>query len=278
MCLRVRGSCEELHFIIFVAVLKDDTSQYSLSLCRGDGSPLSGARNRLNSASIPPAFRQYPQWLVEYLRNKPFAKAGGRTDFFFPRAKFFSESRYTFKIARKGQISNPITNTMKRTLILAVGLLVFHGAILAGEILAAGDLKPEKTWQGAVQLSLMLEPGKGIRSGEKFEPLTVIQTSEAFKSFLGELPEKQITPTNPAPPNDDPLLKAEIDFNNHTLIVLRAGNLDGLEIKNIAEGDDNITLTIEYLPELSARPIGTGSYTAVLLPKTKKQVKIVTAK
>lgn len=156
---------------------------------------------------------------------------------------------------------------------LAILAVVPACCFVLGNVSASDELKPEKTWQGAVQLKVMLVPGKGSEE-EKFEPLTVIQTAAAFKTFLAELPAKQVTQTNPAPDNDDPLLKAKLDFDKHTLVVLRAGNLDGLKIKSIAEGEDAITFTVTYLPELSARPIGTGSYTAVLLPKTEKKVTV----
>ena len=106
----------------------------------------------------------------------------------------------------------------------------------------------------------------------------VIRNQEEFQDFLALIPKKRPHKRQPAPPNNDPLLKKNIDFEKQVLVVaIRTQTLSFRpEYLGTTENDKSITLSFS-VPELKpeARPFGWGVYLAVPVSKTEKELKVV---
>ena len=149
-------------------------------------------------------------------------------------------------------------------LVLMVGLSWTAGA---------GDIQPKDFGKGIINL-LQFAPGKVPKV--KPSPLTVVRDAKAYARFLDRLPKKQISRTRPAPPNSDPLLKRPpIDFTKHTLLAVSRSAMTRAVFTKITSAKLEILVTVEFpREEIAARPIHIGTYTAVLIPKTKKPVRL----
>ena len=149
-------------------------------------------------------------------------------------------------------------------LVLMVGLPWSAGA---------GDIQPKDFGKGIINL-LQFIPGKVPEV--KPSPLTVVRDAKAYARFLERIPKKQISRTRPAPPNSDPLLKRPpIDFTKHTLLAVSRPAMTRAVFTKITSSKLEILVTVEFpREEIAARPIHIGTYTAVLIPKTKKPVRL----
>ena len=149
-------------------------------------------------------------------------------------------------------------------LVLIVGLSWSAGA---------GDIQPKDFGKGIINL-LQFIPGKVPEV--KPSPLTVVRDAKAYARFLERIPKKQISRTRPAPPNSDPLLKRPpIDFTKHTLLAVSRPAMTRAVFTKITSSKLEILVTVEFpREEIAARPIHIGTYTAVLIPKTKKPVRL----
>ena len=137
----------------------------------------------------------------------------------------------------------------------------------------AGDIQPKDFGKGIINL-LQFAPGKV--SKVKPSPLTVVRDAKAYARFLDRIPKKQISRTRPAPPNSDPLLKRPpIDFTKHKLLTVSRPAMTRAVFTKITSAKQEILLTVEFpREEIAARPVHVGTYTAVLIPKTKKPVRL----
>ncbi|MDE2714505.1 MAG: hypothetical protein OSB74_09105 [Verrucomicrobiota bacterium] len=149
-------------------------------------------------------------------------------------------------------------------LVLMVGLSWTAGA---------GDIQPKDFGKGIINL-LQFAPGKVPEV--KPSPLTVVRDAKAYARFLERIPKKQISRTRPAPPNSDPLLKRPpIDFTKHTLLAVSRPAMTRAVFTKITSAKLEILVTVEFpREEIAARPIHIGTYTAVLIPKIKKPVRL----
>ena len=149
-------------------------------------------------------------------------------------------------------------------LVLMVGLSWSAGV---------GDIQPKDFGKGIINL-LQFVSGKVPKV--KPSPLTVVRDAKAYARFLERLPKKQISRTRPAPPNSDPLLKRPpIDFTKHTLLAVSRPAMTRAVFTKITSAKLEILVTVEFpREEIAARPIHIGTYTAVLIPKIKKAVRL----
>ena len=139
--------------------------------------------------------------------------------------------------------------------------------------LIAGELAIQKTWSGIIRLQQGTFGGK---PRTKPSPLTVVQDAKSYTRFLSRIPSKQISRTRPAPPNKDPLLKKPVfDFSKSTLLTIDRPAMARPVFKGIIENKKEVVVSVEFPREFpAARPIDIGTYTAVLIPKTEKPVRL----
>ena len=137
----------------------------------------------------------------------------------------------------------------------------------------ANEIQPKDFGKGIITLPLFA-PGKSPKV--KPAPLTVVRDAKAYARFLDRIPKKQISRTRPAPLNPDPLLKRPpIDFTKHALLAVSRPAMTRPVFTKITSAKREIVVTIEFpREEISARPVHIGTYTAVLIPKIKKPVRL----
>lgn len=126
---------------------------------------------------------------------------------------------------------------------------------------------PSRVFTGIVSGNPTLDQ---VRRGieEVFEPLTVIEDEARFQKFLTELPREMVSMSNPAPENEDPLLKgATVDFEKETMIVLRWNRLTPPMCKMVRKRQGKQEVWVEYVDDRGARPYGTGAYTALVVDR-----------
>ncbi|GMU58115.1 MAG: hypothetical protein AMXMBFR33_72610 [Candidatus Xenobia bacterium] len=109
--------------------------------------------------------------------------------------------------------------------------------------------------------------------------LLVIRDQKAFDAFVDRIPSEQITPTRPAPPSDDPLLKRpRIDFSRSTVVVAYSGSmLTRVSIEKLALGADgkSVTATVKREPvdEVASVPLGVGRYHCVVIDRRDGEIR-----
>ena len=137
----------------------------------------------------------------------------------------------------------------------------------------ADEIQSKDFGQGIITL-LQFAPRKVPKVNPS--PLTVVRDAKAYARFLDRIPKKQISRTRPAPPNPDPLLKRPpIDFTKHTLLAVSRPAMTRAVFTKITSAKLEILVTVEFpREEIAARPIHIGTYTAVLIPKIKKPVRL----
>ena len=120
---------------------------------------------------------------------------------------------------------------------------------------------------------------RSMRVDKDFHEVTgpterIIRTQADYEAFVSQIPLRQITKTNPAPPSKDALLKRPpIDFAKHmVLIAIRPGNMYVCShIESLVQ--DGQTLRVHVLdPDLGETRFlnqlrGIGTYRAVVVPK-----------
>ena len=120
---------------------------------------------------------------------------------------------------------------------------------------------------------------RSMRVDKDFHEVTgpterIIRTQADYEAFVSQIPLRQITKTNPAPPSKDALLKRPpIDFAKHmVLIAIRPGNMYVCShIESLVQ--DGQTLRVHVLdPVLGETRFlnqlrGIGTYRAVVVPK-----------
>ena len=155
-------------------------------------------------------------------------------------------------------------------MITRLGLALMVGLPLA---VGADEIQPKDFGKGIITLPLFA-PGKA----PKVKPslLTVVRDAKAYAGFLDRIPKQQISRTRPAPPNPDPLLKRPpIDFTKYTLLAVSRPAMTRTVFTKITGAKREIVVTVEFpREEIAARPIHIGTYTAVLIPKIKKPVRL----
>ena len=134
--------------------------------------------------------------------------------------------------------------------------------------------KPIKTYRGMIHFPHSF-PLDGSKTKE-VSPLIVVQGERQYEAFVARIPTKQISKTRPALPSSDPLLKKpEIDFTKYTLLVVSRLSMSRPIIKSVTTYQNKVHVEVEYPKEFpAARPLNIGTYTAVLIPKTKGEYSV----
>ena len=113
----------------------------------------------------------------------------------------------------------------------------------------------------------------------------IIKTQADYEAFVGKIPKRTITKTNPAPPSKDPLLKKPpIDFTKHMMLV--AIRPDSMYVFPQFESfvADKDALRVHILdPDLGETRFlnqmqGIGTYRAVVVPKRKGSIQFLRKK
>ena len=140
-------------------------------------------------------------------------------------------------------------------------------------VAAAEDVAIQKKWRGII---FMPHPFPGKAPKTKSSPLTVVRNEKGYGQFLKLIPQKQISRTRPAPPNTDPLLKKPpIDFTKHTLLYIRRPSMTRPVFKKITKSKKEVVVSVEFPREFpAAHPIHIGTYSAVLIPRSGKPVRL----
>ena len=144
-------------------------------------------------------------------------------------------------------------------LIRTLVLLAVPAALSAGEI-----VHPLAVYRGAIHVD---EEG-AAKPAAMFPCIEAIRDKEAFAKFRARLPERAVSRTNPAPPNDDPLLKEQpINFESECGILITHNSLDQQFVDRIEKRERDLAVWAHFAPELGARPIGTGAYSLFVVQK-----------
>lgn len=100
----------------------------------------------------------------------------------------------------------------------------------------------------------------------------VIRTQKAYEAFVARIPTHVITPQNPAPASDDPLLaKPRFDFGKVCLVAAWTSNLSHeVKVAGVRETSDgrviDVTVTIPAHADMVSRPLGVGRYDLLVVP------------
>ena len=113
----------------------------------------------------------------------------------------------------------------------------------------------------------------------------IIKTQAQYEAFVGKIPKRTITKTNPAPPSKDPLLKKPpIDFGKHMMLVaVRANSMYVTpQFESAVAGTDGLLVHI-LDPDLGETRFlnqmqGIGTYLAVVVPKHAGPIKFIRKK
>jgi hypothetical protein len=113
----------------------------------------------------------------------------------------------------------------------------------------------------------------------------IIKTQAQYETFVGKIPKRTISKTNPSPPSKDPLLKKPpIDFSKHMMLV--AVRPDSMYVTPKLESvvADKDALLVHILdPDLGETRFlnqmqGIGTYLAVVVPKHKGPIQFLRKK
>ena len=113
----------------------------------------------------------------------------------------------------------------------------------------------------------------------------IIKTQAQYETFVGKIPKRTISKTNPSPPSKDPLLKKPpIDFSKHMMLVaVRANSMYVTpQIESVVAGKDALLVNIldsdlgetRFLNQMQ----GIGTYLAVVVPKHKGSIQFLRKK
>lgn len=127
--------------------------------------------------------------------------------------------------------------------------------------------------------------GPGFRKKAPDPTERIIKTQAQYDSFVGKIPKRTISKTNPSPPSNDPLLKKpNIDFGKHMMLV--AIRPDSMYVTSRFESlvSTKNSLVVHILdPDLGETRFlnqmeGIGTYLAIVVPKHKGPVKFLRTK
>ena len=130
-----------------------------------------------------------------------------------------------------------------------------------------------RQWEGTI----LLQPNE---LHEDITSPSIIQNVQEYDRLIDQLPKRRIQKRQPAPPNDDPLLKRpHIDFHQHTLIVVRSDNWSEQPkvVEIMTEEQQQIiryTIPNNEHNHMVAQPSYVGRYLAILIAKTDVLIKI----
>jgi plasmid stabilization system protein ParE len=110
----------------------------------------------------------------------------------------------------------------------------------------------------------------------------VIRDANEYGAFIGRIPTREISMTNPSPPSDDPLLKKPpIDFQKHIMVaVIRAESMYlPPDIASVAVADGKLVVEFVVRELGDYRNLnqagGIGTYCAAVVPRHDGAVKFV---
>ena len=127
--------------------------------------------------------------------------------------------------------------------------------------------------------------GPGFRKKAPDPTERIIKTQAEYDAFVGKIPKRTISKTNPSPPSKDPLLKKPaIDFGKHMMLV--AIRPDSMYVTPKLESvvAEKNTLLVHILdPDLGETRFlnqmeGIGTYLAVVVPKHAGSIKFLRTK
>jgi hypothetical protein len=146
-------------------------------------------------------------------------------------------------------------------MLVGCGVATPESSKIAGTATDTYELvEAARVFTGIVNLEMSVDSME-----EVFEPVTVIEDEAGFQKFVGEIPSKRVSRTNPAPENKDPLLTgAPVDFEKEMMIVLRWNCMTPPVCKMIRRRAQKQEVWVEYARDDLPRPYGTGAYTALV--------------
>ena len=119
----------------------------------------------------------------------------------------------------------------------------------------------------------------------KGPPEKIIRTEAEYDAFLGKIPKRTISKTNPAPPSKDPLLQEPpIDFDKHMMLVFVRANSMYVSPKLESIVLEKDTMLVHVLdPDLGETRFlnqmqGIGTYLAVVVPKHEGPIQFLRKK
>lgn len=106
----------------------------------------------------------------------------------------------------------------------------------------------------------------------------LIDSDKDLDGFRERIPQNRPTKKQPAPANNDPLLKhGEVDFSKHVLFVVTRNQTISAypEFLGTEDSGDDVVLRFRIPePPPEARPYGWGTYRAVLLPRSDRAYRV----
>jgi hypothetical protein len=104
-------------------------------------------------------------------------------------------------------------------------------------------------------------------------PPLIIKNRDEYENFISMIPEYEMTPVSPAPPNDDPLLKKpEINFDTQMMLVIFSHDVNlfiPLKIEKVEIIDDTMIVSTWYETpdpdEIVSKIVDYGLYYAVVI-------------
>jgi hypothetical protein len=113
----------------------------------------------------------------------------------------------------------------------------------------------------------------------------IIRTQADYESFVGKIPKRTISKTNPSPPSNDPLLKKPpVDFEKHMMLVAVRANSMYVTPKLESVAVEKGTMFVHVLdPDLGDTRFlnqmqGIGTYLALVVPKHAGPIKFLRKK
>ena len=113
----------------------------------------------------------------------------------------------------------------------------------------------------------------------------IIKTQADYEAFVGKIPKRTISKTNPSPPSNDPLLKKPpIDFGKHMMLVAVRANSMYVSPKLESIAVEKGTMFVHILdPDLGETRFlnqmqGIGTYLALIVPKHEGPMKFLRKK
>ncbi len=138
------------------------------------------------------------------------------------------------------------------------------------ERMARTELQPQKEYRGVMYVG---GPGESDPPGG----LLLIRDQKALDNFVARIPTREITPTSPAPPSDDPLLShPSVNFQRSMMVVAYSGSmLTEVDISRTGAENGAVVVSVQRQDcgYFSSVPVGIGCYHAVILEKTDGPVR-----
>jgi len=127
--------------------------------------------------------------------------------------------------------------------------------------------------------------GPGFRKKAPDPTERIIKTQAEYNAFVGKIPKRTISKTNPSPPSKNPLLKQPpIDFGKHMMLVaIRADSMYVTPKLESVVAEKNALLVHILDPDLGETIFlnqmqGVGTYLAIVVPKPAGSIKFLRKK